>query len=55
MAQQRDRLVTCRSPSYYGIVLEPTSNEEAMVPNNGYHIIPKPVIAAFIQKQNVVA
>ena len=38
----------------YGIVLEPKSDEEALIPNNGYHIIPKPIVAAYIQKQNAV-
>jgi len=36
----------------YHVVLEPTSEPERLVPNNGYHIIPKAVIEAHLRKQN---
>jgi hypothetical protein len=32
----------------YGIQIEPASDSSALVPNNGYHVIPKPIIANFI-------
>jgi hypothetical protein len=32
----------------YGILLEPTSGSIPLAPNNGYHVIPKPMIAKFI-------
>ncbi|HEY2761246.1 MAG TPA: DUF1543 domain-containing protein [Pirellulales bacterium] len=34
----------------YTIRLEPTDAPERMIPNNGYHIIPRPVIEAFLQR-----
>jgi hypothetical protein len=36
----------------YRIVLQPTQDKPALVINNGYHIIPRPIIDLFIQKQN---
>jgi len=36
----------------YHISLEPTSDTVALIPNNGYHIIPKATIARFVQSQN---
>jgi hypothetical protein len=35
----------------YHIFLEPTSDADALIPNNGYHIIPKATIARFIQQR----
>ncbi len=34
----------------YAVVLEPTSDDDTLVPNNGYHVLPKSVIAAYMQK-----
>ena len=36
----------------YHIVLEPTTELENLVPNNGYHIIPKAVVEEYLRKQN---
>jgi Domain of Unknown Function (DUF1543) len=36
----------------YQVVLEPADNDGPLVLNNGYHIIPKQIIDAYIQKQN---
>jgi hypothetical protein len=35
----------------YGVSLTPTTDAIQLVPNNGYHIIPRPVVAAYIEKQ----
>ena len=35
----------------YHIVLEPTSDADTLIPNNGYHIIPKATIAKYIQQR----
>lgn len=34
----------------YTIRLDPTDEPEQMIPNNGYHIIPRPVIEAFLRR-----
>jgi hypothetical protein len=36
----------------YQVVLEPADEDAPLIPNNGYHIIPKPIIDAYIQKQD---
>ncbi len=38
----------------YTISLVPTNAVATLVPNNGYHIIPRPIIAAYIEKQKPV-
>lgn len=38
----------------YQIALEPTSDADSLIPNNGYHIIPKATIARFIQAQSTL-
>jgi hypothetical protein len=35
----------------YAITLEPTNHADNLAPNNGYHIIPRPIIDAYLQKQ----
>jgi Domain of Unknown Function (DUF1543) len=35
----------------YHVVLESTSDAAPLVPNNGYNIIPRPVIEAYLQKR----
>ena len=35
----------------YSISLVPTTDAVPLVPNNGYHIIPRPIVAAYIEKQ----
>jgi hypothetical protein len=35
----------------YSISLTPTTESNPLVPNNGYHIIPRPIVAAYIEKQ----
>jgi hypothetical protein len=47
-----DDCLEINSVDGYHVVLEPTSEPEHLVPNNGYHIIPKAVIEAHLRKQN---
>ncbi|HEX3601383.1 MAG TPA: DUF1543 domain-containing protein [Lacipirellulaceae bacterium] len=35
----------------YSVRLEPTADASALYPNNGYHVIPKPIIAKFIESR----
>jgi hypothetical protein len=37
----------------YAVILELTTDDDTLVPHNGYHILPAPVIAAYVQKLNV--
>jgi hypothetical protein len=47
-----DDCLEINSVDGYHVVLEPTSQLDNLVPNNGYHIIPKAVIEAHLRKQN---
>ncbi len=37
----------------YTLRLEPTDEKTALVPNNGYHIIPKPIVEAYCREQGL--
>lgn len=46
-----DDCVEITSVDGHTISLTPTDDVSPLVPNNGYHIIPRPIVAAFVEKQ----
>lgn len=50
-----DGCVELSSVGNYHVHLEPTDEAQELTPNNGYHIIPRPIVAAYAKQRGLKA